>query len=281
MPLLRGNWAFPYQPFHGRWRASKRGWADACSIAPRDNWRSRCSAALLERATRLYRDAEDAEAEAREQSTSPRGNIRLAVPMSFGVRWLAPILPEFLARYPEVSIDLHLSDAVVDLVGEGFDAGLRIAALPDSSLAARRLCAVARFTVAAPAYLARHGRPAHPRVLDPRHCLGYAYRANSDVWRFRRGDEEEVVRPAGRLRVTNSEALVPLLLSGAAIAELPEFMAGEYLQDGRLEAILRDWDQGSGGLYFVTPTLRSRPAKVDVLGAFLFEKLSSPSWRWP
>ena len=236
---------------------------------------------LLEPATRVYRQAEAAEAGAREQSALPRGTIRLAVPMSFGVRWLAPLLPEFLRRYPEVSVDLHLSDAVVDLVAEGLDAALRIAVLPDSSLAARKLCDVTRFTVAAPAYLERHGIPLHPQDLDPLHCLGYAYRARSDVWRFRRGEEEIVIQPQGPLRATNSEALLPWLLAGEAVAELPEFMAGTYLHDGRLQAILRDWDQGSGALYFVTPTLRQRPAKIEVLGAYLYEQLSTPGWRWP
>jgi DNA-binding transcriptional LysR family regulator len=98
---------------------------------------------LAERANRIYCEAEEIENAALELSSQPRGLIRLAVPMSFGLRWVAPILPAFFRRFPEVAIDLHLSDAVVDLVGDGFDAALRIADLPDSSLIARKLCPVA------------------------------------------------------------------------------------------------------------------------------------------
>ncbi len=113
-------------------------------------------------------------------------------------------------------------------------------------------------------------------------CLGYAYRARSDVWRFSNeaGDEESIT-PTGRLRVTNADALVPTVLAGLAIAELPEFIAGEYLHDGRMKAILTDWTLPKGGLYFVTPSARSRPAKVEALSDFLAERLSAPEWHWP
>lgn len=235
---------------------------------------------LAERASRLYRDAEDAESAARELSASPRGLVRLAVPMSFGLRWVAPLLPDFFKLYPDVSIDLRLSDAVVDLIGEGFDAALRIAVLPDSSLVARRLCGIAPFIVAAPSYLARHGRPGTPRDLDAHHCLGYAYRPRQDVWHFSNvAGDEEVVTPSGPLRVTNSDALVPTVLAGLAIAELPEFIASEYLADGRMEAILTDWTLPRGALYFVTPSARARPAKVEAVAGFMAAHLSRPSWQ--
>ena len=237
---------------------------------------------LCEKAGEIYRQAEAAEGAARELSVQPRGLVRLAVPMSFGLRWVAPLMPEFFRRYPDVQVDLHLADSTVDLVAEGFDAALRIAALPDSALVARRLCAVTQYVVASPAYLAREGRPAHPRELVGRPCMSYAYRARSDVWRFTNdaGDEEPVM-PTGPLRVTNSDALLPMLLEGLAIAELPEFIAGEYLSDGRLEAILTDWSLTKGGLYFVTPSARARPAKVSALSDYLAEHLSEPTWRWP
>ncbi|MBR8322431.1 MULTISPECIES: LysR family transcriptional regulator [Burkholderia cepacia complex] len=237
---------------------------------------------ISEKAGEIYRQAEEAESSAREMSVQPRGLVRLAVPMSFGLRWVAPLLPGFFRAYPEVSIDLHLSDASVDLIADGFDAALRIAALPDSSLVARRLCAVTQFVVAAPEYLRREGRPTHPRELADRPCLPYAYRARSAVWRFTNdaGDEESVM-PTGPLRVTNADALLPTLLDGLAIAELPEFIAGEYLADGRLEAILPDWSLTTGGLYFVTPSARARPAKVTALSDYFAEHLGNPVWRWP
>src|SRR5437899_2524106 len=237
---------------------------------------------LAERAARLLADGEDAENEALSQSMAPRGLVRLAVPMTFGVKAVAPILPEFFGAYPDVSIDLHLSDATVDLIGQGFDAALRIAVLPDSSLVARRLCPVARFIVAAPSYLEQYGRPKHPHDLIGRACLGYAYRARSEVWRFvNNAGDEETIEPAGPLRVTNADALVPTVLAGLAIAELPEFIAGEYLRDGRMEAILTDWTMQKGGLYFVTPSVHARPAKVEVLADFLVERLSKLAWSWP
>ncbi|WP_043359728.1 LysR family transcriptional regulator [Belnapia sp. F-4-1] len=232
---------------------------------------------VAERAARTLCEAEEAEAAGRELASQPRGLVRLAVPMSFGLRRVAPVLPDFLRRYPDISLDLHLGDAVVDLVGEGFDAALRIAVLEDSALVARRLCPVARLVVASPAYLARHGRPQHPRELAAHRCLGYAYRARGDAWRFIGPDGEEIaVIPTGPLRVTNVDALVPTVLDGLGIAEVPDFVVAEHLAAGRMEVVLPGWRMALGGLYFITPTARHRPAKVEALAAFLAERLSVP-----
>jgi DNA-binding transcriptional LysR family regulator len=202
------------------------------------------------------------------------------VPMSFGTRWVAPILPDFFRQYPDISIDMHLSDEAVDLIGDGFDAALRIAVLEDSSLVVKRLAPVRRFIVATPAYIARYGRPAHPNDLSAHHCLGYAHRAKRDVWRLTSKEGgSAAVTPVGPLRVNNVDALLPTLLAGLAIAELPEFAAFDLLRTGQVEALLPDWSMTLGGLYFVTPTARARSAKVEALSSFLAERLSRPDWH--
>jgi DNA-binding transcriptional LysR family regulator len=225
---------------------------------------------LSERAARLLAEGEAVENEALAQSVTPRGLVRLAVPMSFGVKALAPLLPEFLKAYPEVSIDLHLSDATVDLIGEGFDAGLRIARLPDSSLIARRLCAMPRYTVAAPSYLKRYGRPTHPMQLADHKCFGYAYLSTPNVWHYTNAAGEQAsVRPGGPLRVNNGEALVPALIAGIGIADLPDFIIGEAIASGEVEVILKGWKQPEGAVHLVTPPGGPRPARVEVLADFL------------
>ena len=236
---------------------------------------------LVDRATRLFREATEAEGSARELAANPSGTIRVAVPMSYGLRWVAPLLPEFLTAYPDVSLDLDLSDERVDLVGQGFDAALRIAPLPDSSLVARRLCRVSRFIVAAPSYVERVGRPEHPLDLRENDCLSYTFRAHDEVWRLKsRKGKQAVVTPKGRLRVTNADAMVPVLLAGLGVAELPEFIACQYLRSGRLEALLPEWHYQEGGLYFVTPNYGTNPAKVQVFREFCVKKFSEPTWCW-
>lgn len=232
---------------------------------------------LAVRAARLLADGEAVENEALAQSVAPRGLVRLAVPMTFGVKEVAPILPEFLAKYPDVSIDLHLSDAMVDLIGEGFDAGLRIASLPDSSLIARRLCAMPRYTVASAAYLKRHGRPTHPMHLAQHKCFGYAYLSTPDVWHYTNAKGEQAsVRPGGPLRVNNGEALMPALLAGLGIADLPGFIVGDAIASGEVEVILDGWKQSEGALHLVMPSGGPRPARVEALGDFLARHFTKP-----
>jgi len=234
---------------------------------------------LLETAARIVAEAEAAESEASAKARAPRGRIRLACPMSFGLAYVAPVLPEFLAAFPEVAIELHLSDEVVDLIGEGFDLALRIASLPDSSLLARRLCSVRRRLVAAPAYLERHGRPSHPSQLARHACLGYAYLPTPHLWRFTNAAGDEVaVRPAGPISANNSDALTPALLAGLGLAVQPDFSIWQKLESGALEAVLEDWEMPPIGLHLVTPPGGRRPARVQALIDFLARKLATAPW---
>src|ERR1700742_3971936 len=235
---------------------------------------------LAERAARLLADGETIENEALSQSVTPRGLVRLAVPMTFGVKVVAPILPEFLRQYPDVVIDLHLSDAMVDLIGEGFDMGLRIASLPESSLIARRLCAMPRYTVASPAYLKRYGRPTHPMQLADHRCLGYAYVPTPNLWHYTNAAGEQAsVRPGGPLRVNNGEALMPALLAGLGIAALPDFIVGNAIASGEVEVILKDWNQAESAVHLLMPPGGPRPARVEVLANFLVKHFAGTASR--
>jgi DNA-binding transcriptional LysR family regulator len=235
---------------------------------------------LAERAARLLADGEAAESEALAQSVTPRGLVRLAAPMTFGIKTVAPLLPAFLEAYPEVSIDLHLSDATVDLIGEGFDLGLRIARLPDSSLIARRLCPMPRYTVAAPSYLKTHGRPTHPMHLAGHACFGYTYLSTPGTWHYTNAAGEQAnVRPAGQLRVNNGEALLPSVLAGLGIADLPEFIVGDAIASGEVEVILKGWKQPEGAVHLVMPPGSPRPQRVELLAEFLMQQFAKGKRR--
>jgi DNA-binding transcriptional LysR family regulator len=234
---------------------------------------------LAGRAAHILAEGEAAEDATLAQATVPRGLVRLAAPMSFGVLHIAPLLPDFLATYPEVSVDLHLSDAMVDLVGEGFDAAIRIAALPDSSLVARRLCEMLPYLVGSPIYLDKHGRPRHPLHLVQHRCIGYSYTTTPETWRFTKNGKSATVRPSGPLRVNNGDAMLPALIAGTGLGILPEFILREALAGGQLERLLPDWSLPSGGVYWVTPSAGPRPKRVEVFADFLIEKLSRPMQR--
>ena len=232
-----------------------------------------------EGAARILAEGEAAEALASSDAREPRGLVRLAAPMTFGILHVAALLPDFLARHPAVAVDLHLSDATIDLVGQGFDIGLRIAALPDSSLKARRLCEVRRSVVGAPDYFARRGRPAHPDDLREHACLGYAYLPSPDRWRFTHPDgRTAAVVPGACLRANNAEALTPALRAGLGLALQPDFMIHDDVASGRLERVLTDWSPPPIALHLVTPPGEPRPTRVTALIDHLARGLVAAPW---
>jgi DNA-binding transcriptional LysR family regulator len=228
---------------------------------------------LVGRAAHILAEGEAAEDITRTQASTPRGLVRLAAPMSFGILYVAPLLPEFLAAFPEISIDLHLSDATTDVIGEGFDAAIRIAVQPGASLVVRRLCDMERYLVGSPAYLDKQGRPKHPLDVAAHRCISYSFTRNTEVWRFARGSKSVSVRPSGPLRVNNGDAMMPALIAGTGLGILPEFFLREALESNLLERLLPDWSIPLGAVYWVTSPQEPLPKRVEVLGEYLMEKV--------
>ena len=230
---------------------------------------------LAEHAARIVAEARAAEELARDGAHQVAGRIRLAAPLGFGIANVAPLVAAFLRDHPRVEIDLALSDARVDIVAEGFDIALRVGELQDSSLRARRLCGIQTHLVAAPAYLAAAGAPAHPADLTQHALIGYANVPGP--WRFHSAHGEEAsVRAAGPLTTNSGEAMLPTLLAGLAIARLPGFIVGPHLASGALVEVLPAWRAAPVGLYLLTPPSPLRPARVETLIAFLAANLNDP-----
>jgi len=233
----------------------------------------------LERAVRIVAEGEAVESEAAAQSNAPQGLVRVAAPMSFGLKYLAPLAPAFLARYPDICLELSFDDAVVDVVAGGFDVAIRIAELGDSTLRARRLCAVRRPLVASPRYFERHSRPEHPRDLKDHTCFIYLNLPTPDVWRFRHASgNEQTISVRGPLRSNNADVLLPALIAGQGMALQPEFLVWEALKDGTLVEVLPDWQISLIHLNLITPPGTRRPQRVAVLLDYLLGCLAEAPW---
>ena len=236
---------------------------------------------VVGRAAHILAEGEAAEDVTQAQARTARGLVRLAAPMSFGTSQVAPLLPDFLATFPEISIDLHLNDAMTDVIGESFDAAIRIAVQPGASLVVQRLCEMPRYLVGSPAYLDQHGRPKHPLHLTEHRCIGYSYTMNSEVWRFSKGSKSASVRPSGPLRVNNGDAMMPALIAGTGLGVLPDFLLREALESKRLERVLPDWSIPLGAVYWVTPPEGPLPRRVEVFRDYLIEKLARAAVATP
>jgi DNA-binding transcriptional LysR family regulator len=231
------------------------------------------------RAERILADLDEAHEAVAQQSGDVVGRLRLSVPLSFGTTHLAPVLAELASRHPRLAIEAAYSDRFVDLIAERFDAAIRLGTLKDSSLVARRIAAIRGIVVASPAYLARAGRPEVPDDLTGHACLLYTDAANGVQWRFRAGRRWVAVRPEGRFRADNGEALMHAAIAGLGIAVLPTFLAAAAIERGAIEPLLLDYPLPEGGLYVVRPPGAQVPGKLRVLIDLLLERFGGePYW---
>jgi DNA-binding transcriptional LysR family regulator len=234
--------------------------------------------AYFERALRVMAEAQEAELAVSRLQAQPRGWLRVNAPMTFGTMHLARILPDFMWAHPELHVDLHLTDKVVDLVEEGYDAAIRIGRLADSSLIARRLCAVRFMFCASPDYLTRMGRPAHPRDLARHNVFSYEYvQGTPDEMRWHGPDGAGHVRVTGSLRTNNGEVMREAACAGLGISLFPDFMVAEEIRTGRLVEILSGYADLSMSLYAVYPHNRHLSAKVRAFVDFLAERFGPGS----
>lgn len=234
-------------------------------------YHQRCRA-ILEQVT-------EAEQEVGSLHTLPRGRLRVNAPMSFGTRHLAPAAADFLLEHPGIEMELVLNDRFVDLVEEGFDVGVRIGVLEDSTLMARRLTHAQLVLCASPGYVARCGTPEQPEALGSHACLVYSYTAAPNLWRFRLGGEERLVRVSGPLRANNGDALRAAALAGVGIVMLPVFLIARELRAGALIPLLPAFELPRLGLYAVYPSSRHLSTKVRQFVNFLVTRFGrNPEW---
>jgi DNA-binding transcriptional LysR family regulator len=229
---------------------------------------------------RMVSEAEAAEQAVTHLAAAPRGTLRVNAPMSFGQLHLAPALNAFLERYPELAVDLVLDDREANLVQDGFDVGVRIKPLQDSSLISRRLAPSRALICAAPAYLEAHGAPVRSEDLSRHPCLLYSYHSEPGVWVLRGPEGERRVRVSGRLRANNGEALLKAAVDGFGVTLMPTFIIGEAVRQGRLQPVLSDWSAGSPvAVHAIYPASRNLSPKVRVFVDFLAERFApEPYW---
>lgn len=236
-------------------------------------------AAYVERCIQLLADLEEAEAAASAHNAEARGTLRVTCALAFGVRYVAPVLGEYMSRHPQVIVDLSLNDRTVDLVEEGYDLAIRIGELASSSLSARRLASTRMVVCAAPAYWRRRGLPATPEDLGGHDALHYVYSATSDEWRFADATgAPRNVRIRHRLRANNGDALLRAAISGLGVVQLPSFMVHDVLERGGLVAALEDYCAPELGIHAVYPARRLLAAKVRTFVDFLAARFADVPW---
>ncbi|WP_455235355.1 LysR family transcriptional regulator [Thiogranum longum] len=204
-----------------------------------------------------------------------RGNLRIAAPLSFGIGRIAPVLPVFMKRHPELKVHLQLEDRFTDLVAEGIDVAVRIGSLKDSTLVATRLADIPRVFCASPGYLAVHGEPEKPQDLSRHDCLHYSLLSTREHWHYFMGDEARDIEISGPLSTNNGDVLKEAAIQGLGITMMPTFIVEDALADGRLKEILADHCPGPFGLYAVRPTRHFTPLRVRAFIKFLKEQFDN------
>lgn len=237
--------------------------------------------AYYDRVIRVLADAVEADAMASSMQSTPRGELRVSAPLSFGVRHLAPAVAEFLERYDEVAARVSLDDRFVELVAEGYDLAIRVGRLPDSSLMAKKLAETRMMLIASPAYLHRRGWPRALEELASHELLHYSNLASGAAWRLRGAHgEERQVRALGRLTANNGDALLGAAVAGLGVALSPAFICADALRSGEVEEVLPEARPEPLGVWAVYPAGRFPQPKLRVFIDFLTERFRGygPDW---
>lgn len=210
-----------------------------------------------------------------------RGTLRVNAPVTLSQLHLGRMIAEFLLRYPEIEVHLSADDALVDVVEGGFDVVIRIARLRDSSLVARKLATDRLVVCAAPAYLARAGRPTSPADLVHHNCLHYARVATAAEWRFRGPGGSFVVPARSNFSATNGTVLREAAIAGLGLAVLPSFMVADDVEAGRLELVLEGQRKAQVGIYALFAQRRQLPARTKLFLDFLVAQFSKGTFGAP
>jgi DNA-binding transcriptional LysR family regulator len=226
--------------------------------------------AFFDQAQRILADLAEAEAAVSQAHTALKGRLRVALPLSFGLLHLAPLIEEFMTLHPDVEFDLDFNDRQIDLMQEGFDLAIRIANLPDSSLIARRLAPVRHLLSASPAYLAKHGTPTRPEDLQHHVCLAYSNLTNPGVWPYRTPDGVAgSVQVPVKLKANNGDFLYQAALAGHGLILHPTFYLRDALRSGALVPVLTDIVWPELNAYAVYPPTRHLSSRVRAFVVFL------------
>jgi DNA-binding transcriptional LysR family regulator len=229
---------------------------------------------FYERCVQIVHDIAEAEQVAGQMTSTPRGVLKVTMPLSYGQHRLAALIGEYAQAYPQVLLDISLSDRKVDIVEEGFDLAVRIGTLAQSDLIARKIAVVRGVVCAAPSYLARHGAPATPSELKAHACLGYTLTTGGAEWRMVGPEGEIAVPVTGPIRADNGDLLRLAAVSGAGVIFQPQFIAAEDLAAGRLVRVLPGWQSPELGVYAVYASRRHLSAKVRTFVEFLAARLA-------